>query len=218
MGKFWWPLSKNVIPSFTDLVMSYILGSMARSQFPSMFQRKVSLTLCHKDLLVVANCKIWAYVRYLNASVLSIITFVSTLALVVKAINHYKHINNKDAALHKPLKNSHLPTFNNYGATAANGESDNESSSSSETMVSSSSSAQGEVVIRQEPWSVYNGIRLILSVIQLILVISVTWSFVHSKDDIDVVVEGSYQDMFFMYYTRIVFWVSLPRKKKRREA
>lgn len=65
-------------------------------------------------------------------------------------------------------------------------------------------------IIRQ-PWSLYNCVRVALSIAQFAFIVHSTLHLVnkHDADDLDKQVEDNYQDIVRMYNTRIVFWVCL---------
>ncbi|GAA5802280.1 hypothetical protein HPULCUR_007743 [Helicostylum pulchrum] len=62
-------------------------------------------------------------------------------------------------------------------------------------------------IIRQ-PWSLYNCVRVALSIAQFAFIVHSTLHLVnkHDADDLDKQVEDNYQDIVRMYNTRIVFW------------
>jgi hypothetical protein len=98
--------------------------------------------------------------------------------------------------LYDPINNSQKP---GYGAVL---EDNDDNPSSSDLIIPSQ-----EFIICQQPWSVYNCIRLALSAIQLVIIIYLNLT---EDEEVDKEVEGDYEDMIYMYYTRIAFWV---RKK-----
>ncbi|KAG2234156.1 hypothetical protein INT48_002319, partial [Thamnidium elegans] len=93
----------------------------------------------------------------------------------------------------------HTSTFKTYGTD----DNDRNSDISCATMVTPEKFA-----ILRQPWSVYNCVRVSLSLTQLIFIVYSTLHLVnkHDADDIDKLVEGTYKDIVHMYYTRIVFW------------
>lgn len=142
-------------------------------------------------------------VSYLNTLLFSVIIIISLTSLLVKSFTFNYDINSSGyVAINK------LPLLKNYGTVYE--ENDRISDIGSNTMVTPE-----KIAICRQPWSVYNCLRVSLSLIQLIFVVCFTLSLLNQHDsrDMDNKVEGSYNDIVIMYYTRIAFWV---KKKKKR--
>ncbi|KAG2195149.1 hypothetical protein INT47_006598 [Mucor saturninus] len=117
---------------------------------------------------------------------------ISLCVLLAKAVKHHK----QDHSYTLINQKAQLPSYGTVDITS--------DSSSSDTAVTPPSV---EFEKRCQPWSVYNLMRLILSVSQLALVVYGTWSLIHdASQEIDKEVEGSYSNMLRMYYARIGFW------------
>lgn len=124
----------------------------------------------------------------------------SCLLLVSKTIgDYYKKTN--ETSLHKPINQNANSVY--YGATdtLTSGSNDNswDDTSSLDTVI------PAELSLTRNPWSAYNWIRLLISGLQLGSIVYMTLSL--DKSDIDLVVEGRYSDLAWMYYARIAFWV-----------
>lgn len=126
--------------------------------------------------------------NFLNTFLYSVLIGTSLLVLLVKVIRSYRH---REAYQYHPLYKSHQPS---YGAIPEDSDAD-----SSSTLVTPQ-----EFIIQRQPWSVYNCSRAVLSAIQLVIIV---YMVKNDDGDVDKQVEGSYDDMMNMYYSRIAFWI-----------
>lgn len=158
---------------------------MANIYFNSLLQRKVSESRINKNVQLPIN----VIYRYLNTILFSVLIIIPLLALFLK------HVSCTRSQLQQSIQQT--SAFKTYGTTDNNRAPD---------IFCATVTPETFAILRQ-PWSVYNCVRVSLSVAQLVFIVYSTLHLVNKHDDIDKQVEGSYQDIVRMYYTRIVFWV-----------
>lgn len=128
-------------------------------------------------------------IRYLNTALILCVVGFSLITSLYRIVQYTRR--NKDSSLYEPINK---PSRSNYGSITT----DQDDASSSNTIVTPEP--------KPRSWSAYDWIRCVLSVLQLYLVLKIT-TFTRNDDDIEQPIEGSYQDLLIMYYSRIILWV-----------
>ncbi|KAI9357777.1 phosphatidyl serine synthase-domain-containing protein [Pilaira anomala] len=136
---------------------------------------------------------------YVNTFVLCAFTLISFFSLVTK----YRQSSIKDSAAkgYEPIQK--LPTLKGYGATTISEEEEEHQQDLED--ISFMVTPEKFVIYRQQPWSMYNCVRVLGSLMQLVWIVYNTW-FLLNSHEMDHRVEGSFRDTMIMYHTRVMFW------------
>lgn len=117
----------------------------------------------------------------------------------------YRHNSTQDSAAKGSEPIQKLPKFKDYGATTTISE---EEEGHQQQDISFMVTPEKFVIYRQ-PWSMYNCVRVLGSLMQLVWIVYNTWFLFnqHNSHEMDHRVEGSFRDTMIMYHTRVMFWV-----------